>query len=452
MRIALAPGLFFPNYYGGLEFYTLHIAHLLRERGHDVLILCVEPINHETREIVAIDETYQGIEVRRLIYNPVLRPPQERWSQVDAEVAARFSEALITWEAETLHITGAISMALVPEAHNLRLPVVYTATDFSMTCSRGGRLIRSDGSLCDGREGLRPCLRCQRHHTLLADGLFNLVHWLPDSLIARLGSLAAHSQRRIGVLELARLLQYRIDTLRPIVNSLDQIIAPSHWMKQTLVMNGIDATKITVSEYGIYFTASPSMAKQPVGHVRFGYFGRMDPLKGVHHLINAFNSLDPSQQATLTIYGAATPASQEYATTLRQMANGNARIHFAGLIDNKEVSRVLEAIDVVIVPSLWYENSPLIVLESLASGTPLIASDVGGISDLVHHEVNGLLCAPGDENELSQAMQRCVNQPGLIQKMAASIQPVKSIEQDVDWLIGLYAGLIERYRHDRDQL
>lgn len=447
MRVALAPGLFFPNYYGGLEFYTLHIAHLLMQKGHHALILCIEPINHETREIVAIDETYQGIPLRRLIYNPVLRPPEERWSQVDAEVAARFSETLVSWKAEVLHITGAVSMALVPQAHKLGLPVVYTATDFSMTCSRGGRLVRSNGELCDGKENLRQCLQCQRHHTLLADGVFGLVGWLPEPCIAKLGRWAAHSPRRIGVLELARLLQYRFETLRPIVNSIDQIIAPSAWMKQTLVMNGIDERRVVVSEYGIQFDGSGSGVKNPSDHIRFGFFGRMDPLKGVHHLINAFNQLHPSHGATLTIYGAATPASRDYTARLTQMAKGNLRIRFAGLISNKEVSVAHRDLDVVVVPSLWYENSPLTVLESLACGTPVIASDVGGIRDLVQHEVNGLLFSPGNEDELREAMQRCVDRPELVQQLAAKIKPVKSIAQDVDWLIGLYNELIGRYRN-----
>lgn len=445
MQIALAPGLFFPNYYGGLEFYTLHVAHLLQRKGHDVFILCVEPILEETKEIVAVDETYEGLPLRRLIYNPTLRPPEKCWSQVDEGLAARFCEALVSWKAEALHITGAISMAIVSQAHELNLPVVYTATDFSMTCSRGGRLIRSDGSLCDGKEGISPCLQCQRHRSAKADMLYGLIRWLPEPLLARLSHLTAYSPRPLGILEIARSLQYRIEVLRPIVNTIDQIIAPSNWMKQILVLNGIDKERIVVSEYGIYLDSLSALAKRPADTVRFAFFGRMDPLKGIHHLIKAFNSLDRSQGATLTIYGAATPASKDYAKTVRQLAGEDGQIQFAGLIDNKDVGRALETIDVVVVPSLWYENSPLIVLESLASGTPVIASDVGGISDLIHHGENGLLCAPGNEDSLSMALQMCIDNPELIQKMANNIRPVKSIEQDVDWLVSLYIDLLERY-------
>ena len=93
------------------------------------------------------------------------------------------------------------------------------------------------------------------------------------------------------------------------------------------------------------------------------------------------------------------------------------------------------------VPSLWYENNPLVIQEAFAAGRPVIASNLGGMAEFVTHDVNGLLVAPGEPAALASAMSALAADPGRLRRLSASVPPVRSVAQEVDTLSALYGRL-----------
>jgi glycosyltransferase involved in cell wall biosynthesis len=144
----------------------------------------------------------------------------------------------------------------------------------------------------------------------------------------------------------------------------------------------------------------------------------LQPYKGPDLLIRAFSGLDNTRGATLTIYGGS-DGYEEYFKQLQALAKDNERIRFAGTVKPSELGAVFSEADYFILPSLWHENSPLILLDALQSKTPVIASDIGGVRDVVEHGVNGFLFPMGNVQALREIMQRAVDRPEELKRLRA---------------------------------
>ncbi|MER3412013.1 MAG: hypothetical protein C4305_06770, partial [Thermoleophilia bacterium] len=97
------------------------------------------------------------------------------------------------------------------------------------------------------------------------------------------------------------------------------------------------------------------------------------------------------------------------------------RVRFLGPLPRQRVLELFRAADATVLSSTW-ENFPHAVIESLAVGTPVIATRVGGVAEVVEEGVNGLLVPPGDAQALAQAIRRLLAEPGLRQQLAAKAE------------------------------
>jgi glycosyltransferase involved in cell wall biosynthesis len=117
-------------------------------------------------------------------------------------------------------------------------------------------------------------------------------------------------------------------------------------------------------------------------------------------------------------------------------------VHFHGAFPHEKLGEMLSGLDVLIVPSLWHENNPRVIQEAFACKIPVIASDVGGISEFVQHEVNGLLFERGNVNDLQKQLRCVVREPRLLERLQSGIPFVKLIEDEVSEFEAIYKTLI----------
>jgi glycosyltransferase involved in cell wall biosynthesis len=180
--------------------------------------------------------------------------------------------------------------------------------------------------------------------------------------------------------------------------------------------------------------------------VRFGYIGALHPHKGIDLLLDAFRGLE--SRASLQIYGSAfgSPVSESYWRRIR--SNQPPNVFFHGAYENADVHKILATLDVIVVPSLWYENSPLTIQEAFAAGIPVITADRGGMAELVHHNVNGLNFRLGDANDLHEKLAQIVEHPNLVEHLKCGISAVKNIEQDAAEQRVRYGELIRSRAHE----
>ena len=202
--------------------------------------------------------------------------------------------------------------------------------------------------------------------------------------------------------------------IREICDSVDVFIAPSRYlMKRFRDEFGIPEEKLVYLDYGFHRDRLEGRTRPAVEPFTFGYIGTHIPAKGVDHLIEAFGGVKGGPR--LRIWGrdrgVETASLRARAGRLPGLAGD--RIEWMGEYENARiVPEVFNRCDAIVVPSIWAENSPLVIHEALQAGVPVITANYGGMAEYVRHEENGLLFAHRDQVSLAQQMQRLAGRPG----------------------------------------
>jgi glycosyltransferase involved in cell wall biosynthesis len=123
-----------------------------------------------------------------------------------------------------------------------------------------------------------------------------------------------------------------------------------------------------------------------------------------------------------------------------------------GRFENGRVAEVMSGIDVLIVPSIWPENAPLVIQEAFMARVPVIASRVGGIPELVRHGENGLLVETGNPADLQAKMEYLIENPHLLQLYSLDIERIKSIDENAEELEQIYERLIRQKEARRPRM
>lgn len=250
--------------------------------------------------------------------------------------------------------------------------------------------------------------------------------------------------RYSGALRQVRDVRERPAYIREKMESVDHMLAYTRLTRDLLQANGVGAGKTSVSNYGIDVSgvAGARERRGPSETLRIGFVGTLAPHKGPDLPVRAFRAT-PDLDATLAIYGSA-EGYEDYMEELRLLAGDDRRIEFRGMFSREELGRVFSEIDVLVVPSRWYENAPGAIFESFAAGAPVVATDLGGMSEFVRPEENGLLFGLDDAAGLARQLRRLVEEPGLLESLRAGIGPVKSVGEYADEVERVYESLIER--------
>jgi glycosyltransferase involved in cell wall biosynthesis len=235
----------------------------------------------------------------------------------------------------------------------------------------------------------------------------------------------------------------RLRALRGLFDLVDVAMAPSRALRDVYARNGFPADRLHVSPYGLDLNWTGEVQPRPVGTpLSLGYIGQIEPIKGVDVLIRAVRAL-PHRAWTLEVFGdlSKNPA---YTQSLHELSGGDPRIRYHGAFERPSIAQVFSQVDVVAVPSVWLENAPVVISEAFAARKPVVATDLPGMSELVEHDVNGLLFPCGDAIALGRAVSRLLDEPDIVQRLARGIGPVRSIEEEAEELVRTYRMLSAR--------
>lgn len=456
MRVLLTAHQFFPRYVAGTEVAALSTGVELLARGHDVHVLTVNPdIRKESLEVGSEDYEFRGLKVHALhLPRPGRRTPLEAVvdeydNDLVAEHVRRYARRL---EPDAVHMFHAARLsASVTEVFRERgIPLVFTSTDFWSVCVRH-TLAKPSGELSTGPDEISSnCLECRGVERFIPAQ--ELPQDAPDkqAFYRQIAEKAlARREDEHASMERVRAMLDRTEFLKGRINAVDKILAPTRIMRDMLVGNGIREDLVSVSPYGMdlsRFEGYERPAPEP-GRLRIGFMGQINAAKGVHILMEAFKGLPESSGATLRISGDLRRHQADYIRELYAMAGGDPRINFAGPFPNHKVSDELKKMDVLVVPSTWYENTPLVIYEAFASGMPVIATNLGGMSEVVHHGENGLVFEAGDVEGLRAQLERLLGDPELLGRMGKKAGNVRTVQDSVDEALGLY----ERLRREKSE-
>lgn len=444
MKIILTVHQFFPEYSSGTEVLTYSVACELLARGHEVILFTGYPALEPMSDSERFDKyEIDGITVFRFYHSFVSMGGQIVVSEIEYNnhlAAGYFKGLLEELEPDVVHFFhfSRLGAALIDVVRELDIPAYYTPTDFWSVCPTS-QLLLADGRVCPGPSSHAG--NCVKHVAILTRWRYysGMVKYLSDKVIDAL-VVFVKSDRYIPfpfkqeIVALSGRNSFNISRL----NGLQGIVAPTRLMAKVLTCNGVNPELITQSAYGINMDGFDDFQRDyPEGEgITIGYIGTLAPHKGCHILIQAFNKLTNSD-ARLNIYGNLNEFP-DYVANLHSATKGNNAIKFCGTFPNTQIAEVLARINVLVVPSLWYENAPLVVYSALAAKCPVLASDFAGMSEVVCDDWNGLLFEPGNADALSRCLARLHQEAGLLQILSDNCEPPKSIATYVDELLNLY--------------
>jgi glycosyltransferase involved in cell wall biosynthesis len=444
MKVIIPVHHFLPHYASGVELYTYRLARWLLRHGHTVGVVCVESIAEGGREPHCVEDVYENIPVYRLHFNldAVLDP--FRWQFWNPEIGSWFKQFLDRMQPDIVHINSLylLSASIVMAVEELGLPTVLTLHDYWFQCPRI-TLLKPDGSVCDVPDDPVECAWC----LMTERRRYRLPEIASRRAAGRLGRWALRRPRVASLLgwqEMLHAIRERRRLLRGVLDQGDVFTVATHFLGDMLVKQGCPQSKVMISRYGLDISSWEPVAApaEDARHLRIAYIGQVTHHKGIHILIQAFNRLKASAQVPeLKIYGNL-KRFPRYAAQLRKLAAGNPGITFAGTYDNKNTPQVFAGIDALVVPSTWYEGSPLVIEEALATRTPVIASNLGGMAEGIHHGVNGLVFEPSNVEDLTRQLQRLLDDPNLLPQMHKGIQSVRTIDDEMAQLIEIYRSLV----------
>jgi glycosyltransferase involved in cell wall biosynthesis len=363
----------------GPERYLFGVKDLLEARGHEVIPFSVryganeptpwakyfvEPIAGDD-EIRFRQHSWTPRSVRRALERAFYS--REVYDALSAELREGKPDV-----AYVLHYMRKLSPAVLQALHDHGVPIAVRFSDFAMVCPQA-HLIRDDQicELCVGGS-VWPSVR------------YGCVQGSRGA--SAVNALAMRYARRKGFFDL-----------------VDAFVAPSAIMREKMIEGGLPAAKLHLLPT---FVRQRTMRPFAERRRRISFAGRVERLKGVHVLLAAFDELQRrgiASDVELVIAGDLdTPCGRDLRARLhRRPIRG---VTLAGQLDGAGVVELLQSSLLSVVPSLWYENSPNSLLESLACGTPVVAADLGSMRDALFDTGAGLLTRPGDHVALAEAM------------------------------------------------
>lgn len=387
------------RYNAGSEVYTQTLCQALAKR-HEVHVFTRE------EDPFAADARLRNEMDGERITLHIVNNPRNRDRYRDATIDQRFVEVLERVKPAVVHVghLNHLSTSLLQEVATRGIPIIYTLHDYWLMCPRGQFMqthphpadTQNLWKSCDGQDDRKCAERCYARYIGggQQDIEADLSYW--SDWVGR-----------------------RMRHVREIADLVDLFVAPSRYLyKRFRDEFDLPARKLTYLDYGFDLPRLRGRRRDSGEPFTFGYIGTHSPAKGIHDLILAFGAVGgnpklriwgrPRDQHTEVLQAAAKRLPEDAATRLEWMHEYR---------NEDIVQDVFNRVDAIVVPSVWVENSPLVIHEAQQVRVPVITADVGGMAEYVHHEVNGLLFEYRSHQSLAERMQRFVDDPDFARRL-----------------------------------
>jgi len=400
MRILLANYRYFVS--GGPERYMFNMTDALMARGHEIIPFSIRYTRNLPTPYARYFVDPLGSEDEVLFREQRLTPRTLWRTLVRLFYAPDVERAVIRIAADTkpqvayvLHYLRKLSPSLLVGLKKAGLPIVVRLSDYAMLCPQSHCL----------RDGV-PCELCLRGNL-----------WSSVRHRCVQGSLAA------SVLNALATWDHRF---RRYFDLIDVFVTTNQFMYCMMVSAGFPERRlrcIPTFVDGEAFRPNPGFAKD--GYI--AYAGRLEEIKGVHILVDALGVLyrqRPDLNLGVKVAGS---GNEKYMAMLKQRVwdlDLQDLVQFVGELDVNELASLLSKALVSVIPSLWYENLPNSILESYACGTPVLASNLGSLTECIEDGETGYLFRPGDAHSLAERLEHCLDHPHQVAYMAQKARQV----------------------------
>lgn len=271
---------------------------------------------------------------------------------------------------------------------------VLTLHEYMAICNNQGQMIKTNGRLCS-RESLDDCRACFPQFSV--QDFWRRKHFIQEHF-----------------------------------RYVDHFVSPSEFLRQRYIAWGIEPDRISVIENGQ--EDHPALPPRPLadgeGRNRFGYFGQINPYKGLDVLLRALHEMPKRNRnrIVLEVHGANLDAQTgEFQAKIRELAEpliAKGVVQWMGPYPPQDLRRRMAGVDWVVVPSVWWENSPMVIQEAFTCGRPLLVSDIGGMAEKVRHGVDGLTVPVGSPPAWARTLLDAVQESTWARLRAGIIAPM----------------------------
>lgn len=393
--------------YAGPQRLYFDTAKLLREQGHEVAFFAMaHPKNEPTQWSTYFVDQVDYETANQLTWWQKLKVAQNIIFNFSAK---RKLEALIDeFQPDVAHLFVTyhqLSPSIIWALKKKRVPIVMTLCDYKLASPNYSLFVR--GKIWEHGSGLR-CLadRCVKD-SFGKSFICVLEQWI-HKILGTYGNIDVY----IG------LSQFLIDTY-------GRLGFPYHI--QLLPQPLVPLPNLSVS--------LPEKRGK-----NFLYFGRLSEEKGVATLIRAFQELTDGETLSIVGFG----PEEERLKTLTQELGLESKVMFLGPVYGDDLQKLLKVARAAVIPSEWYENTPYALLETLASGTPVVATRIGSLPERVQDSYNGFLFTPGDAHDLAEKIRTfdTVSIPLLQENARKSVMALDQTSY-LKTLLSLYSSLIK---------
>ena len=406
MKILMVNKYFFVK--GGSERYFFDLKELLEKMGHEVIPFAMKDENN-------FESEYSDYFVDHVEYNGFhdFRALRDAGRLIYSFHARKKIEALIEEtrpDVAHLHmIDHQISPSILHSLAKFEIPVVQTVHQYKLVCPNYRFYVEHENRVCEkclGGKFYQPVLtRCHKN-SLTASALI---------------SAEAYFHRILGTYQKNVALYH----------------TPSAFMKEMLVRGGVDAQKV---EHHFLVTDPDQFPFSPVYEDYFIYLGRLSHEKGVLTLLKAMRLVPRSR---LVIIG---DGPQRAALEAFARDNSIRNVDFVGYKNKSEVKELMSHASFSIIPSEWYENSPLVIYEAFSMGKPVIGATIGGITEFIEPDRDGLHFQPGDDKQLAGCINSLLDDREKIKEMGKNAREKAeknfSPQEHQQWITSVYERLI----------
>lgn len=386
-------------YNAGSEVYSQTICHGLAKRGHEVHVFTREEDSFKPDGAVRLSHDTDIPEITLHLVNNPRHRDRYRLEAIDQA----FANLLDNLKPEIVHIghLNHLSTSLVFEAKKRDIPIVYTLHDYWLMCPRGQFMqMHSEANnlwaACDGQENKKCATQCYaRYYSGAPEEIeHDIAYW--ENWVKR-----------------------RMDHIKQVVDQVDLFISPAKYLKNRYENDfGLPKEKSIYLDYGFDRSRMEGRTREASEAFTFGYIGTHIPAKGIHQLIEAFGKL--KGDSILRIWGRDrgqdSRALREIVVSLPK--DKQTRVEWMPEYKNQKIAiDVLSKTDVIVTPSIWVENSPLVIHEAQQARVPVITANTGGMGEYVEHGINGLLYEHRDVTDLAKQMQTLLDDPAYAKKL-----------------------------------
>lgn len=387
----------------GTERYLFNLKALLEQNGHEVELFAMQnPQNEACRYAAAFPPLIDFYETG--VWGKLQGAGRVIWYREAARLLARVLDDFCPDVVHLFNIYHQLSPSLLPEIVKRHIPIIHTLNDYKLICPN--YLLYTQNA---------PCTRClsgQYHHVIRHRCLHGSLAWSTLAMV----EMTLHKAWRV--------YEKYVQTF----------VAPSHFLHDKLLQAGIPSTQIRHIPYFLNTHDLTLSSCHPFDNLRAGsvtpsppylaYFGRLSPEKGLATLLQAM-ALVP--EARLVVIGNG-PLRPHLITLAHELQLEN--VHFAGYLSGEPLWSAVSQAQFTILPAEWYELFGQSIIESLALGVPVIASNTGGIPELIQHGETGLLFPPGDVSACAGAIRFLWHNSQSRQEMG---------ERGRDWVLATFA-------------